>query len=824
MTARATSKNKIDLLRFILVALLAMIVPAFCQQAAFAQRVAAGTTSQGTDVNGGGNFDIRQNYFKRYPFASAFWNADAREKYNNTNLDQAVAGRAHTYQAFAPVCKNCDAGYGIAYMQPPGMIANSTPAGRRDDELFNNTLTTFGLPMSDTQYQMISRENNQRMLELAGDPERMMWTATATAQQQASAASNSLAGVAEQSFGTAIDRIINADGTGTLINVANEGSVTGLSFSPGAADRAVGQAIYMVQRMYKQVFIPIAVLFLLPGAIITHAVGIVRRGFAIGGPETQNPFDGIMRAIVAVFLIPGTQVIVSWSIDAGNSMTYSVRDWVDARAIADWAHQLSFNTSLKDNAMLPPRPQPGASSGNANSSKAGGVAGSFFASLGPIGNLINQALGGLGLSITGEGLAVQQPETNTVQERQAFLSIMMQSGFNAMMFLASLTLTVLGAFQLVLMCYLFLLGPLAAAFYCWPQIGMASVMGSTSWFRGIFGSWVVGVIHLSLWRFLWMVVLAVMTQRLIYVGGSTGDLQWEVAMFTCFMGILLYAPSSFFDFSPNGAFGQASQLNEQFNKPKGGGGGGGSKGGSDSPGTSGNSDDKPQSLPNADPNQQQNQQQQNTASSSGPDEGGNDKGAGKNDALQGGDKAGSASPEAKDKDGGTGGKTDVGGLPPSAGGGGTSGGQGQGGNAGGIPGAGPGGITQGMAAGAQGTAGAGVGAGQGNGGNGSKMASGMPPISLNGTGGGGDEGGGGGGGSKVKTNPNASQAQVNNGQNDAQKVVASVPQSGGGGNKGGGGEGGGQSISAQASAQINTQAGNANQGDLPPSADNKGGK
>ena len=83
----------------------------------------------------------------------------------------------------------------------------------------------------------------------------------------------------------------------------------------------------------------------------------------IGGPETQNPFDGIMRAIVAVFLIPGTQVIVSWSIDAGNSMTYSVRDWVDARAIADWAHQLSFNTSLKDNAMLPPRPQPGASSG-----------------------------------------------------------------------------------------------------------------------------------------------------------------------------------------------------------------------------------------------------------------------------------------------------------------------------------------------------------------------------------------------------------------------------------------------------------------------------
>ena len=104
------------------------------------------------------------------------------------------------------------------------------------------------------------------------------------------------------------------------------------------------------------------------------------------------------------------------------------------------------------------------------------------------------------------------------------------------------------------------------------------------------------------------------------------------------------------------------------------------------------------------------------------------------------------------------------------------------------------------------------------------MASGMPPISLNGAGGGGDEGGGGGGGSKVKTNPNASQAQVNNGQNDAQKVVASVPQSSGGGNKGGGGEGGGQSISAQASAQINTQAGNANQGDLPPSAENKGGK
>ena len=45
-----------------------------------------------------------------------------------------------------------------------------TPATMRDNELFDNQLTTFGVPVSDSQFQIIDRENKQRFLELIVRP------------------------------------------------------------------------------------------------------------------------------------------------------------------------------------------------------------------------------------------------------------------------------------------------------------------------------------------------------------------------------------------------------------------------------------------------------------------------------------------------------------------------------------------------------------------------------------------------------------------------------------------------------------------------------
>ncbi len=566
--------------------------------AALAQNAGANAAKQAQptrmDSNDQSFKDIMDRYDKRFPFQKAQRQADTHtRKVPGTNLDESDPGTTRTTPVYMPVYNN------MGYQQPLLNAVNTTPQSR-DNEIFSNTLTTFGMPLSDTQFQMINRENNQRKVEQLWDPEKAQWMTKATAQLAGASAANSMAGTAEQSFATALDRIVNADGGNCLINVANEAS--GAAFPGMVMYKTIPEAVGMVQAMYKRVFIPMAILFLLPGAVASQVKGQIGRGFNLGYAEGANPFEGIFRSIVAVFLIPATQVIVSWSIDTGNSMAMSVRDWVDTGMIQDWANQLSYNTSPQNDENLLRSTIPGAggaggagggnaaNNNNGTNSGLGGIISGIGAS---IGGVVGSWLSSLGSFITsvgggGTGLGAQVPEAAAIYEQQGALSQIMQLNLNMMMNTASIFLVILGAYQVVMICYLFLLGPLAAAFYAWPQ-----VTGNRKLFRNVFGSWVEGVIQVSLWRFYWMVVLAVITQRLIYTNGGTNNLQWEVCMFTCFLGILLWAPSSPFNFSPNGGLGQAEKLAAQ-NKQQGGGGGGKGGGGGEKgePGSPGASDSK----------------------------------------------------------------------------------------------------------------------------------------------------------------------------------------------------------------------------------------
>jgi len=553
--------------------------------------------SNGPDPNDNAAIDIVNTYDKRFPFMKAQRTSDTHNKTApGTKNEESEDGGTHTVNAYTAVIKRCDlCQYGIAYMQIPMIAQNKVPQSR-DDEVFKNTLKTNGLPLSDTQFQVIQRENHQRFLEQLYDPEKMMWAAQATAQMQGAAAANSTAGTAEQSFGTALDRIVNADGGNCLINVANEAS--GAGYPGRVVEKTIPEAVGMVQTMYKRVFIPMAILFLLPGAVASQVKGQIGRGFNLGYAEGANPFEGILRSIVAIFLIPSSQVIVSWSIDTGNSMALSVRDWVDTGMIQDWARQLSYNTKTqKDQNIVNKGSLTSASTaqaGTAGSGSGSGGIGSFISSLGSaIGGTIGGWLSSLGAFVTasgGDGLGAQQPEEAAISERVGNLSQIMQLSLNTMMNMASIFLVILGAYQIVMICYLFLLGPLAAAFYAWPQVGKGKL------FRGVFGAWVEGVIQVSLWRFYWMVVLAVMTQRLIYTNGGTTDLQWEVCMFTCFLGVLLWAPANPFSFSPNGGLASTERIAASNKGGSGGGGGGGGgkgpggEGEKGSPGAGGNDD------------------------------------------------------------------------------------------------------------------------------------------------------------------------------------------------------------------------------------------
>jgi hypothetical protein len=604
------------------------------------------------DTNGGSAGKIRENYFKRYPFARDSFNHDKLQTVSaaaaantggksnkDTNARDSVTGAQGNTAGTNTTTATGSEGeqtnlkmsklnttktstkvlaydmmvlplYGIGhwlpgaeawkqpqyvtqadipiYIQPTKMYGIDKPLTMRDNELFDNTLTTFGLPVSDTQYQLINRENNQRFLELLFDPERVLWLATNTSQMQGACAANSIGSSAEAAYGTAANNIINGPGAGAgigggggaaggapvgaLINIANENS--GVPTASDNPNKTIPQAVWMVQKMYREVFVPLAILFLLPGAVISQVKMQIAQGMgqsgAIKNDDPPSPFDGILRSVVAIFLIPATQLIVSYSIDTGNSMAYSVKDWVSLNLIIDWAHQLSYNPppGNVDNGIMNPGSNANGTTAGGGGTTTGNSGNGFFSGLGsdlsfiPGAQSIGNALQGVFNMLTnpgagGDGLGANITEGNTIVERQLWLSQIMQVAFNMAMYLFSTAVITLGAYQLIFMCYLYLLGPLAAAFFAWP-----SIAGSNqSLFRGTFANWLNAVITVSLWRFYWMVILAIMTQRILYLQDTGGglDLQWEVAVFTCLLGLMMFVPFNPWVFDPATAFNAASQ-------------------------------------------------------------------------------------------------------------------------------------------------------------------------------------------------------------------------------------------------------------------------
>jgi len=611
------------------------------------------TNAQGQidDVNPNTAYNIRVSYGKRFPFMQEAWNRDTLEKILNgqSNGDTgdgngrtAGAGRNQTTGAAtagagtgnsaggteanikkSKLTTEKDAVKVLAYdimvkpfgqpghylpgadplhqpqyasqgdsliqYEQPKLEAMDQPKTMRDLELFQNCLTTFGLPCSDTQFQMIDRENNQRMLELAFDPERFYWTSTIQGQLQTASLANVLAGSSEAAFKQATARIVQADGgggngagggaggaggapVGALINIANEQSGV-----PTAADnpfKTVPQAVWMVQQMYKFVFVPLAILFLLPGAVMTQVKSQIVQGFRLNAEDQSSPFEGILRSVIAVFLIPATQLIVSYSIDVGNSMAYSVKDWVDLQLIFDWSRELTYNTPIDKNnntinATGAARNN-GANGQNGGAAQGGGFLGSisgFLGSIPIVGGFLQSGFNSLAsfLGASGEGLGSDTPEQQTIYENQSWLSSAMEVAFNMATYLFSSAVIVLGAYQLVFVCYLYLLGPLAAAFFAWPRIQAQS---SQKLFTDVFSNWVNAVIVVSLWRFYWMVLLAIMTQRILYIqdSGGASNLQWEVAVFTCLLGLMMWVPFNPWSFDPAAAFETANAAGQQMMK------------------------------------------------------------------------------------------------------------------------------------------------------------------------------------------------------------------------------------------------------------------
>jgi hypothetical protein len=290
----------------------------------------------------------------------------------------------------------------------------------------------------------------------------------------------------------------------------------------------------MVGRMYKECYIPMAILFLLPGAAMTQAKIIVRTGFLWGGQDedTVSPFSGLMRAMIAVFLIPATQLFVSYTIDVGNALTAEVvkfKPYFDMQRVMDWRKKEAYNIK-RDNKMHHVKNVP---------------------------------------DDQHEGKFMGKTEDQSHAEMMHYMGQTGQQWFNTLGALLSQGMVCLNAFQFIMIEYLFLLGPIAAALFAWPGIAQET-------FKRVFANWMNGVVVCTLWKFWWTIILLVMSVRLYYMGpDSVSAAQmndpYEMFMAAAFGAMLMYIPFAPFDFKPGDLVTSVLEKAQQ-NVSKGGGG------------------------------------------------------------------------------------------------------------------------------------------------------------------------------------------------------------------------------------------------------------
>jgi len=390
-----------------------------------------------------------------------------------------------------------------------------------------------GLPITNSQFAILAGSAPQLALDRILDPKGWKYAARQIHQTQQAQGADSQALAAEASGDAAFQSMMLS-----LINVANESAAA--RTEANATYKTPSQVIWMVQQMFKQCYLPMAWLLLLPGAILTQVKGYVTFGILGSQDEdSASPFTGIIRAMMAAFLIPATQLIVSYSIDIGNALTAAVQPHIDLQAVTAWAHEQTYNTSPSNND-----------------------------------NFIDINNPDTGANDTTRGKLAGGPEASAKFERQSNTTTTLQGIMNSISNLLAQGLATLNCFQIVLICYLFLLGPISAALYAWPSATGAN--NSNLLFKKTFASWLDGVVVLVLWKFWWCIVLLCMTVRLQQNAVNATD-EFEMFVYLAFMGILMFVPFQPFDFKPGEIVG--SVLDKASNAGGGGKGGGATNGG-----------------------------------------------------------------------------------------------------------------------------------------------------------------------------------------------------------------------------------------------------
>lgn len=275
------------------------------------------------------------------------------------------------------------------------------------------------VPVRDSDKGKMSKLATDLVEQVGGAPQQKIAAAIANMQGQQQGAGDASQNAAINALQEYMPMIVAGN-----VNVANEAAGGGIGHSDQPF-RSLPQAIGMVQHMFRHCYLPIALLLLLPGAVILHMKNMCSQ-FANPDEDVQGgPWSHILRAMIALFLIPSTQLIMSYAIDVGNSMTFSVAQQFSATELVTWADGMQAAREAKGTPVERLDPQP-------------------FKE-----QMWQMAAGIINMSL-GYGLVI------------------------------------LAAFQLALSCYLLLMGPIAASFYSWPgSVGKLFKPIFINWVNGV---------------------------------------------------------------------------------------------------------------------------------------------------------------------------------------------------------------------------------------------------------------------------------------------------------------------------------------------------
>lgn len=272
-------------------------------------------------------------------------------------------------------------------------------------------------------------------------------------------------------------------------------------------------------KLRDNLFVPMALLLILPGAVLAQVKSIASQGFSVLGEI--SPWDGIVRSIIGIFLIPTTYLIMNYGIDLANLLNKTVSDQYKAAFGRDMFEDAFSGHVRAFPVRLPEENDQVISAGQC-------VMGNRF------GNTPLAKLEGKLLAVKYEDPAAGYTDApaDRTNERVPFMVNEARLMYNRINAGLAFAWTILCAIQQCYLYYLWFVGPVVAALWVYP-------MGQL---RQAFSNWIEGVVSLCFWSFFWSTT--VLLTACFRGVDDTGTI-----MFTALNTLALTAVKFAFDFS-----------------------------------------------------------------------------------------------------------------------------------------------------------------------------------------------------------------------------------------------------------------------------------